>query len=1351
MDFFKISCQKKKSALMIYPKFRVCRSKDIMVRGGSFYAIWDEEAGLWSTNEHDVARIIDQEMMFQCERYSSLPEVNDDEVHVSFMADYSTGSWDKYRSYIRSLPDNYIQLDDELTFANDMVGRDDHRSKQLSYSLVEGDYSAWDELVGTLYSPVEREKIEWAIGSVVAGDSKDIQKFFVFYGDPGSGKSTILNVIHMLFSEYTVFFNAKSLLSSNNQFATESFRSNPLVAIEHDGDMSRVEDNSKLNSIVSHELMEMHEKYKSNYFARNNAMLFIATNKPVKITDGKAGILRRLIDITPSGEKLSSQRYYYILDQIKFQLGAIAWHCLEIYRKLGKNYYDKYRPLDMMFKTDVFYNFVEDNYYIFKEEDGCQLKRAYAMYKEYCDETNVEYKLPLYRFREELRNYFREFLPVARVEDRQVRSYYRGFLYKKFLNEAEDSSEAIEAEEVPMLKLGSTVSVFDSVCSKCKAQYAGKDGNPTRKWTRLKSVLGDLDTHELHYVKIPENHIVIDFDLRGPDGEKSAELNLQEAAKWPPTYAEFSKSGKGVHLHYIYDGDAAELSRIYEEGIEIKVFTGDASLRRMLTYCNDLEIAHIQDGLPLKGEKKMLNFNAVKSEQGLRDLIRRNLNKEIHADTNSSVSFIYKILEDAYCSGLHYDVSDLRQKILIFASGSTNHSGECVKMVSKMKFKSEAPNEPVADSKEGVEDEPLVFFDVEVFPNLFLVNWKYQGPEHKCVHMVNPSAAEIEELMKHKLVGFNCRRYDNHILYARWLGYSVSDLFKLSSSIVTEKKGSRNNHMFGEAYNISYTDVYDFASAANKKGLKKFEIELGIHHQELGLPWDQPVPEDQWLKVAEYCDNDVIATEAVFDHLKSDWVARQILAAISGGTVNDTTNSLTTRLIFGSNRNPQNEFFYRDLGKPVGHMEQDQYDFLTGNGILPCSFEAWDGGKSMLPYFPGYKYELGKSTYRGEEVGEGGYVYAEPGMYWNVALLDVASMHPNSAIDECHFGVRYTTIYKELKDARVCVKHEDYETAKTLLGGKLAPFLEKGEYSAKELADALKTAINSVYGLTSAKFSNPFHDPRNVDNIVAKRGALFMIDLKNAVQERGFTVAHIKTDSIKIPNATPEIIQFVMDFGKKYGYDFEHEATYEKMCLVNDAVYIARYNDWGNGRRKDNGWTPTGAQFAHPYIFKTLFTKNPIEFNDLCETKSASTDLYLDFNEDLSEDEHNYIFVGKVGSFCPVEEGTGGGVLYREKDGKYYAVGGTTGYRWKEAEAVRDMGIQKDVNMLYFRELADKAIEAISKYGDFEIFLNETEPPVADASDEHPYPGEHCPDPLYPNCVNCPDFDNCRLECKIPF
>ena len=417
----------------------------------------------------------------------------------------------------------------------------------------------------------------------------------------------------------------------------------------------------------------------------------------------------------------------------------------------------------------------------------------------------------------------------------------------------------------------------------------------------------DLDTHRLHYVRVPENHIVIDLDIRGRDGQKSLERNLEEAAKWPPTYAELSKGGNGLHLHYIYTGDPKKLSRVYDDQIEVKIFTGKSSLRRRLSKCNRLPIASISSGLPLKEGSKTVNFEGLKSEKALRTVIKRNLNKEYFPNTKPSVDFIFKALNDAYNSDLHYDVSDLLTPVMAFAAGSSNQSEYCLKLVSKMPFKSRDISEAVSDA-----DGPLVFYDVEVFPNLFLVNWKFAGEGKNVVRMINPKPAEIEELMKHRLVGFNCRRYDNHILYARLMGYTNAQLYKLSQKIV---EGKSKDVFFGEAYNVSYTDVYDFSS--KKQSLKKFEIELGIHHQELGLPWDEPVPEELWQKVAEYCDNDVIATEAVFNARQSDFLARQILADVAGMTVNDTTNSLTTRIIFGKNRNPQDQFNYRDLGKPV--------------------------------------------------------------------------------------------------------------------------------------------------------------------------------------------------------------------------------------------------------------------------------------------------------------------------------------------------------------------------------------------------------------------------------------------------
>lgn len=175
------------------------------------------------------------------------------------------------------------------------------------------------------------------------------------------------------------------------------------------------------------------------------------------------------------------------------------------------------------------------------------------------------------------------------------------------------------------------------------------------------------------------------------------------------------------------------------------------------------------------------------------------------------------------------------------------------------------------------------------------------------------------------------------------------------------------------------------------------EMLKGIKHHELGLPWDQPVPESRWQEVAEYCDDDVIATEAGFYYLKSDWTARQILADLAGMSVNDTTNTLTTKFIFGNNKNPQNEFHYRNLAEPVLDLDEDTYQFLAEACPEMMSQTHGEAG-SLLPYFPGYRYENGVSIYRGEEVGEGGSLYADLVRMEMVALLGTC-FHASSQYD----------------------------------------------------------------------------------------------------------------------------------------------------------------------------------------------------------------------------------------------------------------------------------------------------------------------------------------------------------------
>lgn len=1332
-DFVKIRSEinDKKQTISVYPVFQVKRSEDLMTKGKAFYAIWDEDKNIWSTDENRACSLIDKEIdIYAQEVHERKPDY---EIHTMKLLNYNSKKYTEWQNYCKAIPDNYVQLDSDITFLNDNVNKEDHRSKRLNYNLSDMPTPNYDELISTLYDEEDRKKIEWAIGSVISGDSKEIQKFYVFYGEPGSGKSTMLTIIKKLFDGYSTTFDARAVGNPLSAFALEPFKNNPLLAIQDDGDLFHIEDNTRLNSIASHESMIVNEKHKSMYVARFNAVMFIGTNKPVRITDARSGIIRRLIDIEPSGRRLKRRKYDAIMNQIDFELGGIANHCFEVYKELGAAYYDSYKPINMMGITNDFYNFIDDNIDFFIEhKEGVQLKRVWQFYKEYCADANIQYPFTKKSFKEELKNYFEEFYDRYNGE----RNLYKGFLQDKFVYKFVHEDEKDDAPYA--LAFNCTSSRFDSEHADYPAQYANKDGKPLQKWEEVETTLAEIDTSKVHYVLMPENEIVIDFDIRNSSGEKDFAANLEAASKWPATYAELSKSGGGIHLHYIYEGDPKELSRLYGENIEIKVFTGKSSLRRCLTKCNNLPIAKISSGLPLKGGKPMVNLEAMKNEKQLRKLINNCLEKKHHGATKPEVDYIYDTLEKCYESGMAYDVTDMRPSITAFANNSTNQSLACLKLVANMKFKSEEPSQSVS----GDDEAPIIFFDCEVFPNLFIICFKFAGENETIVRMINPQPHEVEALFKYRMIGFNCRRYDNHILYARSLGYTCEELFELSKRIVNQdKKDENRNCFFQEAYNLSYTDVYDYA--ATKQSLKKWEVALGISHVENEYPWDQPVDESHWLEIASYCGNDVIATEKVFEATEADFKARLILSELSGLTPNDTTNSHTTKLIVGNDKNPQSKFIYTDLSKEFPGYKYNSF------GIPK---EEYADEKQIVN---------GKSIYMGEDPSEGGYVYAEPGMYSDVALLDVASLHPTSAIILQVFGEEYTANFAQIKQIRIYIKHKEYDKVREMFDGKLAKYLESDE-DAAGLSYALKIAINSVYGLTSAKFPNKLRDPRNEDNIVAKRGALFMITLKHEVQKRGFRVAHIKTDSIKIPNATPEIISFVMDFGKKYGYDFEHEATYEKMCLVNDAVYIAKYNDGPHKFKLSTGetlmteWTATGAEFQQPYIFKTLFSKDPLTFKDMCETKSvAKGTMYLDLNEFLpdvsayekeldkimkatkveyssywgphdSETElddetiakitelnekiaegHDYKFIGKVGEFVPIAPGNGGGKIYRYADNKYYAVGGTKDYRWLDRETVENAAYKDKVDQSYFNNMVTDAVNHINEFGSFDWLVSD--------------------------------------------
>ena len=1239
-----------KKEILIYPDFKH-RASDIVLKGGSMYAFWD---GLyWNRDESALVDRIDKMTWDEYRKVKeSLPEID---VGIKSIMNQGDGVMSKFRQYEKDGVQSDVVFNTKIIFTDDPIRKEDYATGRLPYTPSLGSTEAFDELYNTLYEPDELEKILWFVGATLTNDISKIEKFMYLYGGKGTGKGTVIRLIKLLFEGYWAGIDLQTL-TSNDAFATHQVQEVP-VLIDEDTDISKIAKDTNLLKLTSHEPLMVNQKYRTPYDVKFQGLLIAASNQRFKVRNVDSGIVRRAVVVEPSRATVRPERYSELMEQLKFELPHIAKKCIDVYNEKGRFYYEGHVNIDMIRETDHIFEFMREHHHTLSDE--VTLNKAAGLYKIFLEDIGFSTDGYKRKLKIEMQRYYTKYYENARINGERHRNVFKGLRRELIFPDGDTKDRNAESIDdlMQLFGLDEQVSRFDVIAKDYPAQLTTDEGTPKVKWDNNKTTLKDILTNELHFVQLPPNHIVIDFDIKNDKGEKDIYLNLEEARKYPRTYTETSKSGNGLHLHYIWEGDPSVLAHEIREDVEIKVSKGNSSLRRKLKWCNDLEIARLSSGLPFKEDEQMRKEveEIMWTEKKLRTMVEKNLRKEYHSATKPSVDFIAHILKRAEDDGVKYDLSDMRQHVFLFAMSSTNNSKYCLDVVKGINFNTVSEDildEPIVEEGEHVivPDEELVFYDVEVFPNLFVIAFKKKGQKGEIWY--NPSSEKVESLVKSSLVGFNTRRYDNHMIYGAMLGKSNLELFHQSKNIINNVQGGT----LSNAWDLHYADIFEYNS--KKQSLKKWEIEMGIRHDELEFPWDQPVAEEDWPRVGQYCMNDVVATEKLFDETYYDYKARLILSEISGLPINATTGQHAARVLFGDDPRPQEKFIYTELSEQ----------------------------------FPGYTYSYGKSEYRGEDPSEGGYVHSEPGVHENVSVFDVRSMHPYSAINLNYFGP-YTQIFLDLIETRVAIKNGDFDKARQMYDGRLAPYLED-ESDAEDLSYALKIIINIVYGFTSAKFDNKFRHPNNKDNIIAKRGALFMIDLKNAVQEKGYTVAHIKTDSIKIPNADEDIKKFVFEFGEKYGYVFEHEATYEKMALINKAVLVAKYK-WADKEKKIGTWDAVGAQFAEPFVFKTLFSKEPIELKDYAITKSATAPIHI-----------NDRFIGKV---AQVYASKTGGEMKRVDGDKVGAITGTKGFKWKLFSEMSDIS---DVDMEYYNKLVVDAIEAIDKVGSALGFIDEIPKPM---------------------------------------
>lgn len=139
---------------------------------------------------------------------------------------------------------------------------------------------AYDELIGLLYSPEDRQKIEWAVGAAASGNAN---KIMMFCGPPASGKSTILRVI------------------------------------------DRVVDDRINGVVIRHDNFVVEDDIRGGFFGTQYQF---------------TGNDSRILTVNTTGAIIPRTRYDKLMAKAAKETKAISRRCVKVYKTLGADYYD---------------------------------------------------------------------------------------------------------------------------------------------------------------------------------------------------------------------------------------------------------------------------------------------------------------------------------------------------------------------------------------------------------------------------------------------------------------------------------------------------------------------------------------------------------------------------------------------------------------------------------------------------------------------------------------------------------------------------------------------------------------------------------------------------------------------------------------------------------------------------------------------------------------------------------------------------------------------------------------------------------------------------------------------------
>ena len=142
MDFIRVGQRDNKDGTReFYPALQALESTDLVIRGGQFVAIWDEDTGLYSKRLSHVPDIIDRSFMRMVSEKMRTGDT------IKKVRSFDNQIYSRLMGMIRSIGDMGPELDRRIVFADETPIKGYAASFKMGYALHDAHPAVWEEIV----------------------------------------------------------------------------------------------------------------------------------------------------------------------------------------------------------------------------------------------------------------------------------------------------------------------------------------------------------------------------------------------------------------------------------------------------------------------------------------------------------------------------------------------------------------------------------------------------------------------------------------------------------------------------------------------------------------------------------------------------------------------------------------------------------------------------------------------------------------------------------------------------------------------------------------------------------------------------------------------------------------------------------------------------------------------------------------------------------------------------------------------------------------------------------------------------------------------------------------------------